>query len=93
VPRSGGRPGRFHSWASEQVHSGISVSSDYRWAAIIGPADDGTFQLFRVPLAGGVAEQLTFDGTDKTHPAYSPAGERLAFTTFSYRALFFLIEP
>lgn len=53
----------------------------------------GFFQVFRVPLTGGKAEQVTFDPTDKTHPAYAPDGQRIAFTVFSYKAHFWLMNP
>ena len=71
-----------------QVHSGISVSHDSQWVAYIGPAGDGFFQVFRVPIAGGAPEQLTFDPTAKTQPAYSPDGEWIAFTAFHYSVQF-----
>ncbi|MHC5063456.1 MAG: TolB family protein [Planctomycetota bacterium] len=92
VARTGGRPQRIHGWESDQVHSGIAVSADSEWIAYIGPAKDGVFQVFRVPLAGGEPEQLTFDPSDKTHPAYSPLGDRLAFTVFSYQAHFWAMQ-
>ncbi len=88
VALEGGDPRRFHSWNSDQVHSGVSVSPNSRWAAYIGPDEEGFFQVFRVPLAGGPAEQLTFDPTQKTQPAYDPLGERVAFAVFSYKAHF-----
>ena len=93
VPRTGGRPQRIHEWESDQVHSGIAVSPDFRWVAFVAPAADQRFQIFRVPLTGGRAEQLTVDPTSKTQPAYSPTGYRLAFTVFSYQAHFFAVDP
>lgn len=91
VPRAGGTPRRFHEWASDQVHSGIAVSPDGRWVAYIGPGREGFFQLHRVPLGGGAAEQLTTDPTRKTQPAYDPTGARLAYTVFSYEASFWRV--
>ncbi len=84
----GGTPAVFHEWESDQVHSGISLSHDSQWVAYIGPAGDGFFQVFRVPIAGGAPEQLTFVPTDKTQPAYSPDGEWIAFTAFHYSVQF-----
>lgn len=93
VPRTGGAPERFHDYGSDQLHSGIGVSADGRWVAYVDRAGDGFFQIFRVPAGGGVAEQLTFDPSHKTQPAYSPAGDRIAFTVFDYRVLFWQIAP
>ena len=93
VPREGGTVRKIHDYASGQLYSGVSVSPDFQWVAFIAPAPDGFFQVFRVPLTGGKAEQVTFDPTDKTHPAYAPDGQRIAFTVFSYKAHFWLMDP
>ena len=93
VPRTGGTPTRFHSFSSDQIHSGIGVSPDGRWTAYIDRAQDGFFQVFRVPVGGGESEQLTFDPSHKTQPIYSPVGDRLAFTVFSYRVHFWRVVP
>ena len=90
VPRPGGSPSRFHEFGSDQIHSGIGVSPDGRWAAYVDRADDGFFQIFRVPLGGGEAEQVTTDHTHKTQPAWSPLGDRIASSLFSYRSRFWL---
>ena len=93
VGRDGGAVHKIHDYTSEQLYSGISVSPDFQGAAFIAPAPDGFFQVFRIPLTGGEAEQITFDPTDKTHPAYAPDGQRIAFTVFSYKAHFWLMTP
>lgn len=93
VPRSGGRPRLIHRYESDQVYSGISVSPDRRWVAFVGPATGGFYQIFRVAMGGGAAQQLTTDPTDKTQPAYAPDGRRLAFTVFAYSVHFWLITP
>jgi len=92
VPRAGGSPTRFHTFPSDQVHSGIGVSPDGRWTAYVDRAEDGFYQLFRVPVGGGDIEQLTFDPSNKTQPAYSPTGERVAFTVFTYSVRFWRVE-
>ena len=88
VPREGGTPQLVHEWASDQMHSGISVSPDGAWVAYIAPDGAGFFQVYRVPLNGGEAEQLTVDPTRKTQPAYDPAGKWLAYAVFSYEVRF-----
>jgi Tol biopolymer transport system component len=93
VPRDGGRARLVHRFTSGQNFSGLGVSPDFRSVVFIAPATDGYFQLFRVPIAGGEATQLTFDPTDKTQPAVSRDGTRIAFTVFSYRMQFWLREP
>ena len=48
-------------------------------------------------VTGAVAcrdpEQISSDPTHKTQPAWSPLGDRIAFTVFSYRAHFWRIHP
>ena len=93
VPLAGGRPTPFHEFKSDQLDSGISVSADGRWIAFIAPDRDGHLQVFRLPVSGGAPEQLTFDPTDKTQPAYDPTGRWLAFTIFEYLAQFWMLDP
>ena len=93
VGRDGGTPRTIHEFECDQLYSGLSVSPNFQWVAFIAPADDGYFQVYRVPVTGGEAEQLTFDPMDKTHPSYAPDGERIAFTVFSYKALFWVLQP
>ena len=90
---TGGTPARFHDFGSDQIHSGIGVSPDGRWAAYIDRGENGFFQVFRAPVGGGEAEHLTRDPTHKTQPAWTPLGDRIAFTVFSYKAHFWKIHP
>ncbi|WP_457654364.1 hypothetical protein [Rhodocaloribacter sp.] len=89
--REGGPPEPFHTFASDIKYSGVTVSPDFRWAAYVAPAPDGYLQVFRVPISGGEARQVTFDPTNKTHPAWSPKGDRIAFTVFRYLSHFWLL--
>lgn len=93
VPLEGGPARRIHAFESGQWFTGIALSPDDRWVAYVAPAPDGYLQLFRVPLSGGAPEQLTHDPVSKTHPAWSPTGDRIAFTAFRYFAHFWLLEP
>ena len=93
VSRTGGRPKLIHQWGSEQYYSGIGLSLDGKWVAFVGPSSNGYFHIFRVPVTGGMPEQITFDPSDKTQPSYSPSGDRIAFTVFSYESQFWMLKP
>jgi Tol biopolymer transport system component len=93
VGREGGRPRLIHDFESEERISGIAVSPDARWIAYVAPGPSGYQQVYRVPSSGGTPELITSDPSNKTHPSYSPNGERIAFTVWRYEALFFLLTP
>jgi Tol biopolymer transport system component len=92
VNREGGRPRRVHEFECEERTSAISVSPDGKWIAYVAPGPLGYQQVFRVPATGGAPRQVTFDPSDKTHPAYSPDGTRIAFTVWQYEAQFWMLE-
>jgi Tol biopolymer transport system component len=84
--RSGRDARVVHQFASEHDAPGLAVSPNGREVAFIAPAPDGFFQVFRMPLAGGEPRQVTTDPSNKTQPAWSPDGRRLAFTVWNYEA-------
>ncbi|HLX45339.1 MAG TPA: hypothetical protein VKR43_17960 [Bryobacteraceae bacterium] len=90
--RIGGTPECFHTFRSEHRYAGLSVSPDGKSVVYIAPMD-GYFQLFRVPVAGGRAEQLTSDPSNKTQPSYSPDGRRIALTVWTYEVQFWVLNP
>ncbi len=57
--------------------------------AFAAPAPDGFYQIFRKAIDGDAAPvQVTSDPSNKTQPAWSPDGQRVAFTVWSYDATF-----
>ena len=53
----------------------------------------GFFQIFRLPLVGGdTPVPVTSDPSHQTQPAWSPDGTRIAFTVWSYEAVFFTMR-
>jgi Tol biopolymer transport system component len=90
--RSGGPMRVLHRYQSEHLFSGIGTSPDGKWIAFVAPDAGQYFQIFRIPATGGGVQQLTFDPTNKTQPAYSPDGHRIALTVWEYAAHFFLLR-
>jgi Tol biopolymer transport system component len=83
----------IHRFDSEHDVPGLGLSPDGRAVAFIAPAADGMFQVFRLPIAGGTPVQVTHDRTNKTQPSWSPDGQTIAFTVWSYQAQFWRVNP
>ncbi|HCR54863.1 MAG TPA: hypothetical protein DIW27_10635, partial [Cytophagales bacterium] len=89
-----GQPGKkIHSFNSDQLYSGIALSHDQKWVAYIAPDSNGNFQVFKVSIDGKEVKQLTFDATNKAHPAGSPTDNLFSFTVFNYESIFWLVNP
>jgi Tol biopolymer transport system component len=92
VSRKGGRARKIADFESDQVFSGIGTSPDGKWVAYVAQTSDGTYQIFRVPVSGGTAPQVTSDPNHKTQPSFSPDGARVAFTIWRYVVQFWMLR-
>jgi Tol biopolymer transport system component len=93
LPVSSGRPAIVHRYATEHDFSGLGVSADGKTFAFAAPASDGFYQIFKKAIDGhGPVVQLTNDPSNKTQPAFSPDGTRIAFTVWSYDATFWSFD-
>ncbi|MEO8450364.1 MAG: hypothetical protein ABI647_11265 [Gemmatimonadota bacterium] len=89
----GGGAGRVvHEFRNVQRFTGIGVSPDGQWVAFAAPDSKRIPQIFRVGIAGGTPEQLTADSSNKTQPAFSPDGKRLAYTVWEYSVPLWLVS-
>lgn len=91
VPIDGGPGKKIHAFESDQLYSGISLSFDQKWIAFIAPDKKNTLQVFKVSMDGKEVRQITFDPSHKAHPSFSPTDNRIAFSVFSYDAIFWLL--
>jgi Tol biopolymer transport system component len=84
APAGGGAARVLHRFASEHDFPGLGVTADGKQIAFVAPAPDGFYQIFALPMAAGLPQQLTTDRTHKTQPTWAPDGGRLAYTVWSY---------
>ncbi|WP_299275994.1 hypothetical protein [uncultured Psychroserpens sp.] len=92
IPIDGGKGKLIYSFNSDQLYSGIGLSSNDQWIAYIAPDDQGYYQLYKVSFNGKQLKQLTFDPTDKAHPVFSPVEDKIAFSVFSYKVIFWQLD-
>lgn len=89
LPVAGGRATIVHRYATEHDFPGLGASADGRWVAFAAPAGHGFYQIFKKAIDGtSPPMQLTSDPSNKTQPAFSPDASRVAFTVWSYDAMF-----
>ena len=94
VARTGGAPTVLHRYRSTQIFDGFGASADGHWLVYPAPDRNGRLQLFRVDVGSNAQPiQLTSDSTEKTQPAISPDGQRIAFTRWRYDARFWILAP
>ena len=90
VAASGGPATIVHRVNTEHDFSGLGVSADGKWLAFAAPATDGFYQIFKKAIGTDAPPmQVTTDPSNKTQPAFSPSGSRVAFTVWSYDATFY----
>lgn len=61
-----------------QTVESVYASYDGQWLAYDSNLN-GNQDIFKVPVAGGEAQQLTHNGVDNFNPAWSPDGSQIAF--------------
>lgn len=89
LPLKGGTARVIHHFATEHDFSGLGISPDGKYLAFTAPASDGYYQIYKISSSGDAPPvQLTTDPSNKTQPAFSPEGVRIAFTIWSYDATF-----
>jgi TolB protein len=64
-----------------QTIEGIGVSGDGKWL-VYDSNLNGNQDIYKMPIGGGEAEQLTYDPGDEFLPTWSPDGKEIAFYTW-----------
>ena len=62
----------------DQTIETVDVSRDGRWL-VFNSDRNGSWQIYKMPAAGGEAIQLTTDSAGAYSPAWSPDGHQIAF--------------
>ena len=76
-----GPAGATQLTSSHQVIENVRISRDGRW--LLYDSDlKGNADIYRMPLGGGPAEQLTSEPADEFGPDLSPDGKAVAYHTF-----------
>jgi len=77
---------------SHQVIESVHASSDGRW--LLYDSDlKGNADIYRMPIDGGAAEQLTSDSLDDFAPSLSPDGRFVAYHTFRHGTRDIEVKP
>jgi serine/threonine protein kinase/Tol biopolymer transport system component len=66
--------------AGNQTIEGGYVSPDEKWLAFDSNLN-GNQDIYKIPVSGGEAQQLTHNGADNFSPSWSPDGSQIAFHT------------
>jgi serine/threonine-protein kinase len=74
VPITGARP----VTTGDQTIEAVDVTRDGRWL-VFNSDRSGSWQIYKMPAAGGEAIQLTTDSAGAFSPAWSPDGHQIAF--------------
>ncbi|MGK2933711.1 MAG: LpqB family beta-propeller domain-containing protein [Gemmatimonadaceae bacterium] len=67
--------------SGNQMIEAMAVSSDGQWLAYDSNLG-GNQDIYKIPVAGGEAQQLTRDPADDFQPAWSPDGKEILFHSF-----------
>jgi TolB protein len=67
--------------SGNQTTEAVSVSPDDRWLAFDSNVT-GNSDIYKLPVGGGDAQQLTRDPADEFNPRWSPNGSEIAFHGF-----------
>jgi serine/threonine-protein kinase len=79
IPSSPVESPRFEPVTSgNQTSEAFSLTTDGKWLAYDSNLN-GNSDLFKMPVAGGDAQQLTHNGVDNFVPQWSPDGKQIAF--------------